>query len=379
MHRIGGIEKHVDTGHIDYGARQPPGDDRHPRRQGARHRESLPDAGRRASARPGGRLAVVGWGSTFGPIHQAVRRARRDGQDVSHIHVRHIWPLPTNLGDLAHGLRPDHRAGDEHRPAQDACCAISSWSTPARSTRSPASRSRSPRSRRRSTRRLTASPATMDAEAATPVPAADHADRGGRGDRLFHRQAVESLMTEIGQAHREGLRHRPGGALVPRLRRLRDAEGGAADDAGARRRSREDGVRLRHRLLVALPLLHGDLRLPHHPRPRAGGCHGREAGQSRARRLGRHRRRRCAVDRRQSHDAHAAPQPRLPDPAVQQRDLRPDEGPVFAHVAASARVRPRRPFGSVDRPVRPCAFALGSRRRASSPARSTCTRICPTC
>src|SRR5690606_37561928 len=47
-----------------------------------------------------GKLAVVGWGSTFGPIHQAVRRARAKGQDVSHIHVRHIWPLPANLGEL---------------------------------------------------------------------------------------------------------------------------------------------------------------------------------------------------------------------------------------------------------------------------------------
>jgi 2-oxoglutarate ferredoxin oxidoreductase subunit alpha len=43
---------------------------------------------------------VVGWGSTFGPIHQAVRRARAKGLDVSHIHIRHIWPLPRNLGDL---------------------------------------------------------------------------------------------------------------------------------------------------------------------------------------------------------------------------------------------------------------------------------------
>jgi 2-oxoglutarate ferredoxin oxidoreductase subunit alpha len=42
----------------------------------------------------GGKLAVVGWGSTFGPIHQAVRRMRAKGLDVSHIHVRHIWPLP---------------------------------------------------------------------------------------------------------------------------------------------------------------------------------------------------------------------------------------------------------------------------------------------
>ena len=49
------------------------------------------------------KLAVVGWGSSFGPIHQAVGRARTKGLDVSHIHVRHIWPLPENLGDLLRG------------------------------------------------------------------------------------------------------------------------------------------------------------------------------------------------------------------------------------------------------------------------------------
>jgi len=48
----------------------------------------------------GGKLAIVGWGSTFGPIYQAVRRARAKGLDVSHIHLRHIWPMPRNLGDL---------------------------------------------------------------------------------------------------------------------------------------------------------------------------------------------------------------------------------------------------------------------------------------
>src|SRR3546814_1579227 len=47
-----------------------------------------------------GRLAIVGWGSTFGPIHQAVRRQRAKGRDVSHIHIRHVWPLPKNLGAL---------------------------------------------------------------------------------------------------------------------------------------------------------------------------------------------------------------------------------------------------------------------------------------
>jgi 2-oxoglutarate ferredoxin oxidoreductase subunit alpha len=47
-----------------------------------------------------GKLAIVGWGSTYGPIHQAVRRARAKGLDVSHIHIRHIWPMPANLGAL---------------------------------------------------------------------------------------------------------------------------------------------------------------------------------------------------------------------------------------------------------------------------------------
>jgi len=32
-----------------------------------------------------------------------VRRARAKGLDVAHIHIRHIWPLPENLGDLLKG------------------------------------------------------------------------------------------------------------------------------------------------------------------------------------------------------------------------------------------------------------------------------------
>src|SRR3989441_6690488 len=35
-----------------------------------------------------GAVAVVGWGSTYGAIHRAVREARADGLDVSHIHLR---------------------------------------------------------------------------------------------------------------------------------------------------------------------------------------------------------------------------------------------------------------------------------------------------
>ena len=42
----------------------------------------------------------MGWGSTHGAIHQAVRRAREAGADVSHIHIRYLSPFPRNLGAL---------------------------------------------------------------------------------------------------------------------------------------------------------------------------------------------------------------------------------------------------------------------------------------
>ena len=50
-----------------------------------------------------GQLVLVGWGSTYGPIRKAVQRARAKGRDVAHIHLRHIWPLPENLGALLKG------------------------------------------------------------------------------------------------------------------------------------------------------------------------------------------------------------------------------------------------------------------------------------
>jgi 2-oxoglutarate/2-oxoacid ferredoxin oxidoreductase subunit alpha len=99
MHRIGGIEKEVDTGHINYSPanHQAMTDIRKNKVDGVADHIPAQDV---CLGTEGGRLAIVGWGSTFGPIHQAVGRARAKGVDVSHIHVRHIWPMPSNLGDL---------------------------------------------------------------------------------------------------------------------------------------------------------------------------------------------------------------------------------------------------------------------------------------
>jgi 2-oxoglutarate ferredoxin oxidoreductase subunit alpha len=101
-HRIGGIEKNPGTGNLDYSpaAHQTMTDARKAKVDGIANSIPAQDVALGTSS---GKLAVVGWGSTFGPIHQAVRRARAKGMDVSHVHVRHVWPLPANLGDLLRG------------------------------------------------------------------------------------------------------------------------------------------------------------------------------------------------------------------------------------------------------------------------------------
>ena len=45
-------------------------------------------------------VLLVGWGSTLGPIQEAVDRARAAGESVSAIHLRHLHPLPAGLGEL---------------------------------------------------------------------------------------------------------------------------------------------------------------------------------------------------------------------------------------------------------------------------------------
>src|SRR6516162_8898680 len=47
-----------------------------------------------------GNTLLVGWGSTFGPIHEAVDRARERGASVSSIHLRHLHPLPKGLENI---------------------------------------------------------------------------------------------------------------------------------------------------------------------------------------------------------------------------------------------------------------------------------------
>ena len=98
-HRIGGIERDARTGAISY---DPANHDLMTRLRVGKVmgiRSEIPPQ-ETALGDDVGELAVVGWGGTYGPLHMAVKRARAAGKRVSHIHLRHLWPLPPNLGAL---------------------------------------------------------------------------------------------------------------------------------------------------------------------------------------------------------------------------------------------------------------------------------------
>jgi 2-oxoglutarate ferredoxin oxidoreductase subunit alpha len=44
-----------------------------------------------------GDVLLVGWGSTYGPLHDAAKRARSHGEKIGALHLRHIHPLPNAL------------------------------------------------------------------------------------------------------------------------------------------------------------------------------------------------------------------------------------------------------------------------------------------
>ncbi len=98
-HRIGGIEKANGSGNISYDS------DNHDlmvRTRAAKIEgiaNSIPPL---EVDDPSGaaRLLVLGWGSTYGSIGAAVRRARQAGHNVAQAHLRHMNPFPANLGEV---------------------------------------------------------------------------------------------------------------------------------------------------------------------------------------------------------------------------------------------------------------------------------------
>jgi 2-oxoglutarate ferredoxin oxidoreductase subunit alpha len=99
QHRVGGLEKADRTGNISYDP------DNHDLM--TRLRQAKVD-GIAATLPPtdvddpdgNARVAVIGWGSTYGPIGAACRQIRNSGRSVAQIHLRHLNPLPADLGKV---------------------------------------------------------------------------------------------------------------------------------------------------------------------------------------------------------------------------------------------------------------------------------------
>jgi 2-oxoglutarate/2-oxoacid ferredoxin oxidoreductase subunit alpha len=98
-HRIGGIEKADGAGTISY---DPDNHDKMVRLRQAKIDGIAADIGPLEVDDPDGdaKVLVLGWGSTFGSIGAAVRRVRTAGGSVAQAHLRHLSPMPANLGDV---------------------------------------------------------------------------------------------------------------------------------------------------------------------------------------------------------------------------------------------------------------------------------------
>jgi len=97
-HRVGGLTKEDVTGNVVYGP------ENHQRminlraEKIARIADEIPHV--EVDGAESGELLVIGWGGTHGSITAAVEQSREEGIEVSQVHLRHLNPLPANLGTV---------------------------------------------------------------------------------------------------------------------------------------------------------------------------------------------------------------------------------------------------------------------------------------
>ncbi|MBP9946066.1 MAG: 2-oxoacid:acceptor oxidoreductase subunit alpha [Vicinamibacteria bacterium] len=97
-HRIGGIEKQDVTGNINY---EPENHDKMVRLRAAKVAgvvQDIPDVV--PAGDPEGDVVIVGWGSTYCSITAALHALRAKGHKVGHVHLRHLNPMPKNVGEV---------------------------------------------------------------------------------------------------------------------------------------------------------------------------------------------------------------------------------------------------------------------------------------
>lgn len=100
-HRIGGLEKQDVTGNVNY---EPLNHEKMVRLRAEKVAavvQDVPDVV--PAGDPSGDLLIVAWGSTYGPVTAALKAQRDKGAKIGHVHLRHLNPLPRNLGEVIGG------------------------------------------------------------------------------------------------------------------------------------------------------------------------------------------------------------------------------------------------------------------------------------
>jgi 2-oxoglutarate ferredoxin oxidoreductase subunit alpha len=99
QHRIGGLEKADLSGDVSYDPKNHQKMTELRAAKIAKAVQDVPDV-KVNGDEEGGEVLLVGWGGTYGAIYSATNMLRRKGVPVSSVHLRHLLPLPANLGDV---------------------------------------------------------------------------------------------------------------------------------------------------------------------------------------------------------------------------------------------------------------------------------------
>lgn len=98
-HRIGGLEKEHETGNISYDAANHEFMVKMRAAKVAKVADDIPEQ-TLALGNTNSKALVIGWGSTYGSIHQAIIELNAEGLDLAQLHLSYIQPMPKNIAEL---------------------------------------------------------------------------------------------------------------------------------------------------------------------------------------------------------------------------------------------------------------------------------------